>query len=218
MKVLEHYKHWYTTFISQTMTSSQLVTLRNLEPSTRYKVEVFSRGSNGSSLPSEEIIFLTYYNEGGFNPLCVKVYLSKHKNKSTFSVIAQCSDGAGVWDFTHGKLALIYPKWLTLLMLRLVNSGFGGSILFLLMPWLLKSPEHQQAYGIGCVGQTTCIVVRALIIPSASTKLKGGLLVSPCPSVRLWTESGPLCIFNNSHRIHFIFAHLIKQLEKVCRM
>ena len=39
-----------------------------------------------------------------------------------------------------------------------------------------------------------------------------------CPSVRLWTESCPLCIFKNTHRIHFIFAHLIKQLQKVCRV
>ena len=38
------------------------------------------------------------------------------------------------------------------------------------------------------------------------------------PSVRLWTESCPLCIFKNTHRIHFIFAHLIKQLQKVCRV
>ena len=36
--------------------------------------------------------------------------------------------------------------------------------------------------------------------------------------VRLWTESCPLCIFNNTCRIHFIFAHLIKQLQKVCRV
>ena len=36
--------------------------------------------------------------------------------------------------------------------------------------------------------------------------------------VRLWTESCPLCIFNNTHRILFILAHLIKQLQKVCRM
>ena len=36
--------------------------------------------------------------------------------------------------------------------------------------------------------------------------------------VRLWTESCPLCIFNNTHPIHFIFAHLIKQLQKVCRV
>ena len=42
--------------------------------------------------------------------------------------------------------------------------------------------------------------------------------LSICPSVRLWTESCPLCIFNNTHRIHFIFAHLIKQLQKVCHV
>ena len=59
------------------------------------------------------------------------------------------------------------------------------------------------------------------IIPPASTKLKGGytgITLSVCPSVRLWTESCSLCIFNNTHRIHFIFAHLIKQLQKVCRV
>ena len=37
-------------------------------------------------------------------------------------------------------------------------------------------------------------------------------------SVCLWTESCPLFIFNNTRRIHVIFAHLIKQLQKVCRM
>ena len=42
--------------------------------------------------------------------------------------------------------------------------------------------------------------------------------LSVCPSVRLWTESCPLCIFNNTCRIHFIFAHLIKQLQKDCRV
>ena len=39
-----------------------------------------------------------------------------------------------------------------------------------------------------------------------------------CPSVRLWTESWPLSIFNNNRQIHFIFAHLMKQLQKVCHM
>ena len=33
--------------------------------------------------------------------------------------------------------------------------------------------------------------------------------------VRLWTESCLLSIFNNTNRIHYIFAHLIKQLQKV---
>ena len=38
------------------------------------------------------------------------------------------------------------------------------------------------------------------------------------PSVRLGTESCPLCIFNNTCRTHFILAHLIKPLQKVCRV
>ena len=42
-----------------------------------------------------------------------------------------------------------------------------------------------------------------------------GFAVSICPSVRLWTESCSLCIFHNTRRIHFIFTHLFKQLQKV---
>ena len=53
------------------------------------------------------------------------------------------------------------------------------------------------------------------IIPSLN-KVEGGILVSPCPSVRLWTESCPLCIFHHTHGILFIFMHLIKHLQKVC--
>ena len=44
-----------------------------------------------------------------------------------------------------------------------------------------------------------------------------GFILSVCPSVPLWTESCPLCIFNNTRGIHFIFAHLIKQLQ-MCRV
>ena len=52
---------------------------------------------------------------------------------------------------------------------------------------------------------------------TASTNLKGGMLVSPYPSVRL------SCCGQNRGRsvsstIHFIFAHLIKQLQKMCCM
>ena len=61
-----------------------------------------------------------------------------------------------------------------------------------------------------------CSVFQRLLYPPLQRSWKGGILVSPCPSVRLWTELCPLCIFNNTHRIHFIFAHLIKQLQKVC--
>ena len=39
---------------------------------------------------------------------------------------------------------------------------------------------------------------------------------SICTSVHLWIWYCPLCIFNNTRRIHFIFAHDIKQLQKVC--
>ena len=58
-----------------------------------------------------------------------------------------------------------------------------------------------------------------IIIPPASTKLKGrytAFTLSVCASVRLWTEWCPLCIFNNTCWIHFIFLYLIKQLQKVC--
>ena len=57
------------------------------------------------------------------------------------------------------------------------------------------------------------------IIPPASTKLKvgyTGFTSSVRLSGRLWTKSCPLCIFHNASLIHFIFACLIKQLQKVC--
>ena len=57
-----------------------------------------------------------------------------------------------------------------------------------------------------------------LLYPPLQRSWKGGILVSPCPSVRLWTESCPLCIFNNNNWILFIFVHLIKQLQMVCRL
>ena len=50
-----------------------------------------------------------------------------------------------------------------------------------------------------------------------STKLKRGILVSHCPSVRLRTESFPLSILHNTNCLHFIFTRLINQLEEVCR-
>ena len=50
-----------------------------------------------------------------------------------------------------------------------------------------------------------------IIIPPATTNWKG---VYWFHLVRLWTESCPLCIFNNTRRIHFIFTHRIKQLQK----
>ena len=84
------------------------------------------------------------------------------------------------------------------------------------VPVCKKDTRHKESQLI--LEPPNCVII---IIPPASTKLKGGytgITLSVCPSVRLWTESCPLCIFNNTHRIHFIFAHLIKQLQKVCRV
>ena len=36
--------------------------------------------------------------------------------------------------------------------------------------------------------------------------------LSVCPSVCLWTESCPLCIFNNTRRIHWNFGKFFKFL------
>ena len=67
-----------------------------------------------------------------------------------------------------------------------------------------------------------------IIIPPLQQSWKGGILVSRrlsvCPSVCLsfhlsvclWIESCPLCNFHNTAWIHFIIAHLNKQLSKVC--
>ena len=51
-----------------------------------------------------------------------------------------------------------------------------------------------------------------------TTKLLGGIWVSLRPSVRPSRIPCPLCNFNSSGWIHFIFIHLIKQLQKVCRV
>ena len=53
-----------------------------------------------------------------------------------------------------------------------------------------------------------------LIIPLIQRSWMGytGSTLSVRLSVRLWTESGPLCTFYNIRRIHFIFTHLIKHL------
>ena len=83
--------------------------------------------------------------------------------------------------------------------------------------WCPGCPSH---WVISC-HSILYVVWMAPSYTSASTKLIGGytgITLSVCPSVCLWTESCPLCIFNNTHRIYFIFAHLIKQLQKVCRV
>ena len=40
--------------------------------------------------------------------------------------------------------------------------------------------------------------------------------LSLCPSVHLWTKWGLLCIFHNTHHIHFIFTHLVLLTGNKC--
>ena len=54
--------------------------------------------------------------------------------------------------------------------------------------------------------------------PHYTTKLLGGILVSLRPSVRPSLIPCLLCSAYSSGWIHFIFMHLIKQLQKVCRV
>ena len=43
-----------------------------------------------------------------------------------------------------------------------------------------------------------------------------GFTLSSCPSLCLWTESCPLCIFNKTRRIHFIFALILSSNFRRC--
>ena len=70
----------------------------------------------------------------------------------------------------------------------------------------------------------TMVNDKELIIPPLNEVEGGytGFTLSAFPSVclfiRLWTECCPLCIFHNTIRVHFIFRHLINQLQKVCHL
>ena len=71
-------------------------------------------------------------------------------------------------------------------------------------------------YSLGLV-MHLCII----IIPPAQQSCWGGY-IGFTPSVRLSVRPSripcPLCSFYSSGWIHFIFIHLIKQLQKVCRV
>ena len=73
------------------------------------------------------------------------------------------------------------------------------------LPYMKKTRKKKQVCGAAC-------------FMAAEIKFSEDVRLSVRQSVRLWTESCPLCIFNNTHRIHFIFAHLIEQFKKVCRV
>ena len=76
-------------------------------------------------------------------------------------------------------------------------------------PMMVNLPTHI------CVTRPQCF-----IIPPCFNEVCWFHVVRPSvrPSSCLWTKSCTLCIFYNTSRIYFIYAHLIKQLQKVCRM
>ena len=122
------------------------------------------------------------------------------------------STGAG-----NGLLCLMVPShyenqcWLT------INEILQGNVYSNTVFKVSITSTSDDHHGISNY-QSIESLFSSLLYPLLQRSWKGGILVSPCPSVRLWTEWCPLCIFNNTRRIHFIFAHLIKQLQKVCRM
>ena len=108
-----------------------------------------------------------------------------------------------------GHRAWVPDPWKSNWIGPLLNFTFNLS--FILSIWIVRfSLGHPENFPLLIYHNYTL----------RSKKLEGwvGILVSPCPSVHLWTESCPLCIFCNTRRIHFIFTHLIKQLQKVCRV
>ena len=83
----------------------------------------------------------------------------------------------------------------------------------------ILSPEKNQCK------MTSPSLVSHLLYPPHNEVVGGGILVSlrpsVCPSVRPSVPRPsripcPLCSFYSSGWIHFIFLHLIKQLQKVC--
>ena len=61
---------------------------------------------------------------------------------------------------------------LTLLMLEMEYSGLVGSVPYLLIPWLLKSPEHQQAWYWLCrTDNMYCCRVNCIYLGQAKSKI-----------------------------------------------
>ena len=118
-------------------------------------------------------------------------------------VIFFCSElSRKMWVGSNDDVAVIYMIWCSYKWESVVNHSMSEKVIIhgkscnnSLYPPLQRSWKGVYWYHLVCL--SVCLI---------------------CLSVRLWTESCPLCIFKNTHRIPFIFAHLIKQLRKVCRV
>ena len=99
---------------------------------------------------------------------------------------------------------------------------------FILIPdWYVTNTQKIFAKSLLCSYRNKSPLCFAVLIIPPLNEVEGGytgFALSVCPSVRpsvhpsvhRGTESCPLWIFYNTHQIHFIFTHLIKQLQKVC--
>ena len=98
------------------------------------------------------------------------------------------------------------PSWICQDVSKMAPEVCRGTV------WILEfgasqwNPSSTQTWVSNLLG--------FIIIPSASTKLKGGYTCFTL-SVGLWTQSCPLCIFDNTRRIYFLFAHLINSLNSL---
>ena len=70
------------------------------------------------------------------------------------------------------------------------------------LPYMKKTRMKKQVCGAAC-------------FMAAEIKFSKDVRPSVCPSVRLWTESCPLCIFNNTRWIHFIL-HILSSNFRRC--
>ena len=77
---------------------------------------------------------------------------------------------------------------------------------------------HQQSWGDGLL-VSPCLSIRLSVQHGWQLQFVcRNIFLWERLSVRLWTATCPLCIFHNTRQIHFIFTHLINQLQKVCHM
>ena len=100
-----------------------------------------------------------------------------------------------------------------------VRWAFLWSIQLVCWPFYNHSRQLKTLQDIQCIPLFHDLT--HLVIPPASMKLKEGYIgfaSSVHLSICLWTELCPLCNFHNTSQIHFIFTHLIKQLQKMCRL
>ena len=104
------------------------------------------------------------------------------------------------------------------------ERGLSWSFITLTVTMTFEWPCWSECIYQMVIGVTSDfgVISTHLVIPSAQRSCWGGILVSlrlsVRPSVRPSHIPCPLCSAYSFGWIHFIFVHLIKQLQKVCRV